>query len=177
MYSSKLLIYFFCAFLVYTSCTKPQPNVDINGEDILIKHETFSGLVDDTFLDTVYIPIYSSIYNESRFKTSLLTATLSIRNTSLKDSMFISTIDYYNTQGDKVKSFIDQPILMKPMSSLDYVIDKEDDTGGVGANFVITWSANSDIKPMFQAIMIGMTGQHGLSFIVDGISIKDKNTK
>lgn len=165
-------LYFF--LLTLMSCIEPQPNLDKYGNDKLEVHETYVGNVNTTYRDTVYIPIYSEIYSESRFNSTLLTATLSIRNTSLTDSIFVNTIDYYNNDGVNVKSFIDKTVLLKPMASIDYVIDRDDDTGGLGANFILDWSSRKDCKPIFQAVMIGTSGQHGLSFVVNGQSLKNK---
>jgi hypothetical protein len=71
-----------------------------------------------------------------------------------------------------VKSFIDGTLVLEPMQSIDYVIDRDDNTGGVGANFLVTWGAKKNTHPLFQAVMIGRSGQHGLSFMTSGISMK-----
>jgi hypothetical protein len=91
----------------------------------------------------------------------------------LVDTTYINDIDYYDTNGKKVKSFIDQTLILGPMQSIDYVIERDDNSGGTGANFLVTWGAEKNTKPLFQAVMIGTSGQHGLSFIVDGISLKE----
>lgn len=60
------------------------------------------------------------------------------------------------------------------MATVNYVIEKEDDTGGTGANFLVELSAkNPTIKPLIQAIMIGHSGNNkGFSFSTDGYSVK-----
>jgi len=73
-----------------------------------------------------------------------------------------------------VKSLVSKTLILPPMQSIDYVIDRDDTSGGTGANFIVTWGAHRDTKPMFQAVMIGTTGQHGLSFVTNGISIKQQ---
>tara|TARA_R110000744_G_scaffold282063_1_gene393808 strand:+ start:55 stop:345 length:291 start_codon:yes stop_codon:yes gene_type:complete len=92
----------------------------------------------------------------------LLTATLSIRNTSLKDSLFVSKIDYYNTAGDLVRSYIDSPIYLTPMESIDYVIEQQDTSGGSGANFMVNWYSKKHLNPLFQAFMVGAFGSASL---------------
>lgn len=171
---SKSFLLFSICLLFFNSCIEPQPNLDKFGNDKLVSHEAYQGNIDTSFRDTVYIPIYSEIYSETRLNSTLLTATLSIRNTSLTDSIFVHTIEYYNNDGVNVKSFIDKTVMLKPMASIDYVIDRDDDTGGVGANFILDWSSSHNCKPIFQAVMIGTSGQHGLSFVVNGQSLKDK---
>mgnify|MGYP003652458679 FL=1 len=125
----------------------------------------------DSLIRQVYVPIYSDIYNQTRDTRTMLTATLSIRNTSIRDSLFVSTIDYYNTQGDLVRSYIDSPIYLKPMESIDYVIEQQDDSGGSGANFLIDWYSKKQLTPLFQAVMVGGLGAQAFSFTTDGIEV------
>ncbi len=125
------------------------------------------------FKDTIYVPIYSNIYLDEADQKGLLSATLSIRNTSYQDSLFISKIDYFNTEGHLVKSYLDHSISIRPMATVNYVIDREDDSGGWGANFIVALSAkNPDMKPLIQAVMIGHTGNRNFAFSTDGYSIK-----
>jgi hypothetical protein len=123
--------------------------------------------------EQVYVPIYSDIYYVDSHHTFSLTATLSIRNTSFKDSIYVFSIDYYNSGGQKVRRYNDSTLLIKPMESVEFVVENKDDTGGVGANFVVEWGAKAGAqKPYFQGIMIGTTGQQGISFTTEGIVIQ-----
>jgi hypothetical protein len=123
--------------------------------------------------EQVYIPIYSDIYYVDSKHTFSLTATLSIRNTSFKDSIYVFTIDYYNSGGEKIRRYNESTLLVKPMESVEFVVENKDDTGGVGANFVVEWGAKSGAqKPFFQGVMIGTTGQQGISFTTEGIVIQ-----
>ena len=127
------------------------------------------------YSDTLYVPIYSDIYQNEFNPKVLLAATLSIRNTSLSDSLYISKIDYHNTKGDLIKSFIELPVGLQALESFDFHIAKEDDTGGSGANFVVVYNAEvKNPKPIIEAIMLGSHGQHGFSFVSPAVSIKKK---
>jgi hypothetical protein len=127
------------------------------------------------FTDTLYVPIYSDIYQNEFNPKVLLAATLSIRNTSLSDSLYISKIDYHNTKGDLIKSFIDLPVGLQALESFDFHIAKEDDTGGSGANFVVVINSKRiNPKPVIEAIMLGSHGQHGFAFVSPAVSIKKK---
>lgn len=121
----------------------------------------------------VYVPIYSDIYYVDSHHTFSLTATLSIRNTSFNDSIYIFSIDYYNSAGKMVRRFSEATLMVKPMESVEFVVENKDDTGGVGANFVVDWGAKKDSQsPFIQGVMIGTTGQQGISFTTEGIEIK-----
>ena len=158
------------------SCVNKDPNSTSKGESILEDLEVTPTEVNTLNLkynDTLYVPIYSSIYVTSSNQTVLLAATLSIRNTSLTEKLYVSTIDYYDTHGVLVRSYLDNPIVVNPMATVDYVIEKEDDTGGSGANFIISLSSDSNtVKPIVQAVMIGTEGNKGFAFTTAGYSIK-----
>lgn len=160
-------------FLIF-GCGSPDPNSTLNGEDEFKSLELDRALSknDKRFEDIIYVPIYSDVYIDRMNQNSLLTATLSIRNTSLNDSLFVTSIDYYNTVGDLVKKFVDQPIGLAPMATVNYVIEKEDTSGGAGANFIVMLNSNNNIKPLLQAVMIGENGNKGFAFITDGYSVK-----
>lgn len=167
----------FCLVIFVYACAEPNPNVDKTGKDEFKSYEVDHAVnsTDQLFHDVIYIPIYSNIYIDQQNQKNLLAATLSIRNTSYVDSLFVSKIDYFNTNGDLVRSYIENLISLPPMGTINYVIEKEDDLGGAGANFIVELSAeNNDIKPLIQAIMIGQTGNKAFSFVVDGYSLGSK---
>lgn len=171
----KIIIGIYASLLIF-SCQSKDPNLNRQGQDELKSHEIHRELDKDEidFTDLVYVPIYSDIYIDQQNQQSLLAATLSIRNTSFNDSLFVSKINYYNTDGLKVRSFIDNPISLPPMATINYVIERDDDSGGPGANFIVEInSRNPKMKPLIQAIMIGQNGNKGFSFSTDGYSIKE----
>ncbi|MFK7799700.1 MAG: DUF3124 domain-containing protein [Aureispira sp.] len=126
------------------------------------------------YRDTVYIPIYSSIYSKTKDVLFNLTATLSIRNTSLYDTLYLDGIDYYDTEGELVRAYLkeQQTLALHPLQSIEYVIEEKDIVGGTSADFIIEWAAVSNqVKPIFQGVMISTNGQQGISFVTDGHSI------
>ncbi len=172
---SNSLAYFMLPFLllIYT-CGYPDPNINKTGTNALEAHEIENAIEDINinYNDLIYIPIYSDIYVDQQNQSVLLAATLSIRNTSYSDTLYISKIDYFNTEGKQVKSYLDKPISLLPMATINYVIEKEDDSGGPGANFIVELSSTSKAaKPLIQAVMIGEIGNKGFSFSTDGYSV------
>jgi hypothetical protein len=161
--------------LILSSCLEKNPNLNESGKDELKSLEIVNTLdkEDIHFNDIVYVPIYSEIYIDSNNPEHLLAATLSIRNTSFTDSLFISKIDYYNSEGNLVKNFIAKTIGIKPLETVNYVIEKEDVSGGSSANFIVELSAKTTkMKPLIQAIMVGHLNNWSFSFSSDGYSIK-----
>jgi len=156
--------------LLFSACQSGQPPETKHHSD----YQYVSVIPSDVeFTEKVYIPIYSDIYYLDSKHTFSLTATLSIRNTSFTDSVYVFAIDYFNSKGVKVRKYNESTILVKPMESVEFVVEDKDDTGGVGANFVVEWGGKQhDQAPYFQGIMIGTMGQQGISFTTEGIVIQ-----
>ncbi len=172
----NIILILFIGF-VYVSCENANPNVDSKGKDELVSLEVEHQPIDEEFEyhDIVYVPIYSDIYVDSQNQRNLLSATLSIRNTSFNDSLFISKIDYFNTGGQIVRSYLQKTISLPPMATINYVIEEHDEVGGPGANFIVELSSrNSKTKPIIQAVMIGQLGNKAFSFVTDALSIKNQ---
>jgi len=164
-----------CMVFTITSCVEKRMNLNKVGEDKFVAHEIEAIPDDIIFRDTTYVPIYSDIYSETKDIRFNLTATLSLRNTSFKHTIYMSEVDYYDSYGKKTKSFLTKPIILEPMQSIEYVIEENDTSGGTGANFVINWAAkDSVVEPMFQGIMISTHGQQGVSFSTTGVSISNR---
>lgn len=162
-------------FILIVSCNRENPNRSSNEKIEIRTLDSNLGILEDaTFVhQKIYVPIYSDIYQKSRSERTLLTATLSIRNTSEFDSIFLSRVDYFNTEGDLVNKYLDSPIYLKPMETIDYVIEERDTSGGSGANFILEWHGKSHLNPIFQAIMIGGLGNKVFSFTTEGKLIEE----
>lgn len=131
---------------------------------------TFASFSDDAVLGAnVYVPVYSHIYQLNQNRTFNLTATLSIRNTDLDESMIIKKVYYYDSNGDLVHKYLDDPQSISALSSTSFVVEEEDLRGGVGANFLVLWESTKQIsEPIIEAVMISTSQQQGISFISHG---------
>ncbi|MCM4152995.1 DUF3124 domain-containing protein [Arenibacter sp. N53] len=119
-----------------------------------------------------YLSIYSSIYDGTEKTLHHLTATASMRNVSNTDTIYILKAEYYNTKGDLIRTYFNKPIFLKPLETIEIVIDQDDKYGGTGANFVFDWAVKADNhEPIFEAVMISTTGQQGISFTTRGIKL------
>ncbi len=124
---------------------------------------------------TVYVPIYSHIYHYDRKDDVMnLSATLSIRNTDMANSIIITSVRYYDTKGEFIKQFVQQPVELKALASTDIFIQTNDVRGGLGANFIVEWVANQTVyAPVIEAIMISTASGQGISFVSPGRVLKD----
>lgn len=120
----------------------------------------------------LYVPAYSHIYSGNKERPFLLTVTLSIRNIDPKHQINISLVDYYETQGQLLKKYIEKPITLKPLDSLRYVVPQNDKSGGSGANFIVEWQSDKFANsPIVESVMIGTQTQQGISFTSRGKEI------
>jgi lysine/ornithine N-monooxygenase len=130
------------------------------------------------YKEIVYVPVYSDIYHHDGTKRFLLTATVSVRNISLKDSAYVLNAVYNDSYGKQLRSFATKSILLKPLESIEFVIEDAEDKGGAGASFLIEWGGNKNANQMLiQSVMIGTTGQQGISFTAKGEVINRSERK
>lgn len=123
---------------------------------------------------TVYAPLYSHVYHRQG-EPLKLTATLSIRNTDSDASIVVTSVDYYNTQGELVQKYLSGPQRLAPLASMEHLVKEEDISGGFGAKFLVAWVAEENVhEPLIQTVMIGTSGNQGISFIAEGVVLESK---
>ncbi len=124
---------------------------------------------------TVYVPVYSSIYHGDREREFNLAVTLSIRNTDTHNSMTLERVDYYDTAGKILKRYLGGKQALKPLESVQYLVRESDIKGGVGANFIVAWRSSKPVSaPVIESIMIGTGGQQGISFTSRGVVVREE---
>lgn len=119
---------------------------------------------------TIYVPIYSHIYHyNSQNQIMNLSATLSIRNTDSTDSIIITAVRYYDTDGQLIRQDVERPVALKPLASTSFFVAADDASGGSGANFMVEWVAEKMVsEPVIEAVMINTSGGQGISFVSSG---------
>ncbi len=128
---------------------------------------------------TVYVPVYSHIYADSRYKDKpfQLTAIVSIRNTDLKKPLTIEKVDYYDSQGKLLSNYLKKAITIAPLASTRYIVPETHTLGGSGAKFIVTWSSKEGLtQPIIEGIMIGTKMQQGISFVTNSQILSGKKT-
>jgi len=82
---------------------------------------------DSLIRGTTYLSVYSQIYSQTEHKTHDLTATVSMRNTNLNDTIYIEKAVYFDTKGNSIRTYFDYPIFIAPMETVEIVIDEIDE--------------------------------------------------
>ena len=135
-------------------------------------------VVDDLKVDSLvsgrtYLSVYSQIYGFDYSRIIDLSVTVSLRNTNLDESVYIKSANYFDSYGELIRGYTDQPLELKPMETIEVFIDERNDDGGTGANFVFEWyKEKGGSEPLFEAVMIATTGQQGISFTTQGIRME-----
>lgn len=84
-----------------------------------------------------------------------MTVTLSIRNTNLDKPILIDSVQCFDTNDQLVTDYVESPLQLAPMATTEYVIERTDDKGGTGANFIVVWGAEAPVyEPVVEAVMI-----------------------
>ena len=100
----------------------------------------------------MYLPIYSHIWHgevdsKGRPTKTLVSVSVSIRNTDPVKSITVSSAQYYDTDGKRLREYVTSPKTIGPMGTYEIFVPRSDDTGGSGANFLITWKSDTPVSP------------------------------
>ncbi|MET1414371.1 DUF3124 domain-containing protein [Roseibium sp. HPY-6] len=122
--------------------------------------------------ETIYVPAYSRIFSHPN-RSDLLAATLAVHNVDPEAPLTLTQVDYHDENGTLLRSLLESPLELAPLQSKTVLIPINDTTGGVGANFIVVWTANAPVlSPIAEAIMTSGSGGPGPSFVSRGRVIK-----
>ncbi len=159
-------------FFYLLGCAEKEPNYPSITRDYTYLAKDTTAFVRQ---ETVYVPVYSDIYIFDETSKYLLAITLSLRNTSPTDSLFISYVDYYDSKGSLLRHYLEGMIALRPLESVEFVVENREDKGGTGANFLVHWGMTQPASPpVIQAVMIGSLSQQGISLVTEGMAIERK---
>jgi hypothetical protein len=118
---------------------------------------------------TVYVPVYSHIYVGIKGHQFDLAISLSIRNTDLSRPITISSVAYHDSTGKLVRSFLEKPVEVSSLASMDFFVSESDTSGGFGAAFIVKWQSQTKVsEPIVEGVMAGTRSGQGISFTTRG---------
>ena len=121
----------------------------------------------------VYVPAYSEItgFDQSTF---LLAVNLSVRNTDIEGAITLTSVAYYDNDGTRLGEYLSEAHVIPAMGSATYLVSQRDRAGGTGANFLVEWRAEESVsEPIIEAVMVGMLGNHSVSFRSPGRVVEE----
>jgi hypothetical protein len=119
---------------------------------------------------SMYVPAYSTIrVGDGKGRPLELAVTLSLQNTSRSKPLVLERVDYHDTAGQLIESYVQEPVALKPFGAVEIFIPYNDLRGGTGANFFVKWAAEAPIsEPIAEVMMIGTYGSAGFSLVSQG---------
>ncbi len=113
----------------------------------------------------LYVPVYSEVPYGDKGLNLNLTATLSLRNTDLKNPITVKRIDYYSESGTLIRAYLKQPANLKPLASSEAIVKESDRSGGISASFLVEWESAAPVSaPLVEAVMVNSTYNQGIAF-------------
>lgn len=122
---------------------------------------------------TVYVPASSHVYH-GKGRPQLLTITLNVRNTSSEHDIVINSARYYDTNGKAVRSYLNNPLRLSPLTTIQFLVERNDTSSGSRANFIVEWVADQAVPgPVVKALMFDSQCQQGIPVVRGGKSIRE----
>ncbi len=122
----------------------------------------------------VYAPVYSHIYYQGGSAYPLET-TLSIRNVDTSRPVYIESVEYFDTSGKLARAQVERLIKLRPLQTIAFLIERQDSTGGSGANFLVRWGTDSMADPpLIETIMVGNAGTQAIAFARSGVEVSKR---
>jgi len=120
--------------------------------------------------ETLYLPIYSHIWHgevgrDGKPARTLVSVSVSIRNTDPAQSIRVTSAQYFDTDGKRLKEYFPKPVVIGPMGTREIFISRSDDSGGSGANFIVVWNSDAAVSPpIVQAVHVDLPGGRSVVF-------------
>lgn len=170
----KIISICFLLLISLFSCTKKETTLE--SEDLSDKIIDESKTPPLGFTEKYYVAAYSDLYYTEGKDKFHCTVVLSLRNISTTDTLYFTTADYYDSHGKQLRNYLqNETLVLKPLESAEFIVEKKEKQGGVGANFIVEYGTQSTPKnkALIEAINIGNFSQHGFSFKSQAILIKE----
>ena len=126
---------------------------------------------------SLYLPIYSVIQygdldGSGTARELPVSSLVSIHNTDLDKPIRLLAARYYATDGKFLRNLVAAPRVLKPMETVEFLVERRDVVGGSGANFVIQWDAAAPASPpLVQALHIELQTNRAIVFTTDAVVI------
>ena len=128
----------------------------------------------------LYLPVYSHIWHgevdgKGVPAKTLVSVLVSVRNTDPAKAIRVTSAQYYDTDGKRIKEYVTAPRSIPPMGTYELYVPTSDDSGGSGANFVIAWKADSGVStPVVEAVHVNLTVGRSVVFITNARAIQSE---
>jgi hypothetical protein len=125
----------------------------------------------------LYLPVYAYIQygdldRSGTARQLQVSALVSIHNTDLDKPITLLSARYFGTDGKFLRNFVASPRVLKPMETLEFLVERREVSGGSGSNFVIQWESAAAVSPpLAQALHVEVQTNRAVVFITDAVPI------
>jgi hypothetical protein len=125
----------------------------------------------------LYLPIYSHVWHgevdsKGQPTKTQVSVSVSIRNTDASKPIRITSAQYFDTDGRKLREYLPVARTIAPMGTYELFIPRNDDTGGSGANFVIAWKVDGGANPpIVEALHANLPAGRAIAFVTSARQI------
>ena len=121
----------------------------------------------------VYLPLYSSVVVGGGATLVHMGANVTLRNVSADSVVTLTSVRYFDRNGELVSQLAPQPISLKPMATIEIFIPITEASvgikGGRGGSILTDWGAEQSVpEPLTEALVLGSVGNGSYSFTVQG---------
>ena len=119
----------------------------------------------------LYLPVYSHILHGEVDRNGnpakvLVSVLVSVRNTDPARPIRLTSAQYYDTDGKRIKEYVTAPKVIPPMGTYELYVPTSDDTGGSGANFLISWKADGAVStPVVEGLHVNLPVGRSIVFL------------
>lgn len=174
---AKVRVLTVCLCVAVLGCQSQTPDpTSAEGAPVQLRPAT-AALPENAVRRTVYVPVYSSIYLGLDIRKTMvdLASTVSVRNVSSRYPVVLEFAQYYDSQGKRIRDYLSTTSELPALATIEFVVRKADTAGGPGANFLIRWAGPADVdEPVMEAVMVGQSGNAGISFVSQGRTVKNE---
>lgn len=124
----------------------------------------------------LFVPVYSEIPFGDAATTLPLSVTVSLRNTDPARPIVVERVDYHDSRGQLVRSYLDAPQVLGPLAAQHFFLRESDRDGGVSSSFLVSWRSDDAVSPPhLDAVMLTTRSQQGISFSTSARVLRERN--
>jgi len=124
----------------------------------------------------VYVPVYSHVERTDGLPPFAFAVNVSVRNTDRNHPIAITSAKYYDSDGNLIREYLEEPRGMRPLGTTTLFVKQSDMSGGLGANFLIEWVAQQAVtEPVIEAVMIGQREVRMCAFRSPGRVVEERS--
>jgi hypothetical protein len=117
------------------------------------------------------VPAYSHLPKGEKAR-ALMSILLSVRNVDSAATVALTQVDYFDTGGHRVRRYLNEPRVLRPLETAEFSVASFDEAGGSGANFLVHWAGPEDAHPLLtEAVMLGHLGTGYVAFTSRGLEL------